>query len=34
MSGKAKLLLVLALVAVAYFAVSGGNDAIEVEVEE
>jgi hypothetical protein len=34
MSGKAKVLVVLALVAVVYFAVSGGNDAIEVEVEE
>ena len=34
MSGKAKLLVVLALVAVVYVLVSGGSEPIEVEVEE
>ena len=34
MSGKAKLLLVLALVAVVYVLASGGSEPVEVEVEE
>jgi hypothetical protein len=34
MSGKAKLVLVLALVAVVYLVVSGGSEPVEVEVEE
>lgn len=34
MSGKAKLVLVLALVATLYLTVSGGAEPIEVEVEE
>jgi hypothetical protein len=34
MSGKAKLVLVLALVAVVYLVVTGGSDPVEVEVEE
>ncbi|ADQ67349.1 hypothetical protein C499_07865 [Halogeometricum borinquense DSM 11551] len=34
MSGKAKLLFALALVAVIYVLVSGGSEPVEVEVEE
>jgi len=34
MSGKAKFILVLSLIALVYFVVSGGKDPVEVEVED
>ena len=34
MSGKAKFILVLALIALVYFVVSGGEDPVEVEVDD
>ena len=34
MSGKAKLILALALVAVIYFLVSGDEDPVEVDVDD
>jgi hypothetical protein len=34
MSGKAKLVLLLVVVALAYYVVSGGSEAVEVDIEE
>lgn len=34
MSGKSKFILVLALIALVYFVVSGGEDTVEVEVDD
>lgn len=34
MSGKSKFILVLALIALVYFVVSGGDEPVEVEVNE
>jgi hypothetical protein len=34
MSGKAKFILVLALIALVYFVVSGGEDPVEVDVDD
>jgi hypothetical protein len=34
MSGKAKLVVLLVLVALVYFLVSGGSDPVEVDIEE
>ena len=34
MSGKAKLVVLLVLVALVYFVVSGGSDPVEVDIEE
>lgn len=34
MSGKSKFILVLALIALVYFVVSGGDEPVEVEVQE
>jgi len=34
MSGKSKFILVLALIALVYFVIAGGDEPVEVEVEE
>ena len=34
MSGKAKFILVLALIALVYFVVSGGEEPVEVDIDE
>jgi hypothetical protein len=34
MSGKAKLVLLLVLVALVYYVVSGGSEPVEVDIEE
>jgi hypothetical protein len=34
MSGKAKLVLLLVVVALAYYVVSGGSEPVEVDIEE
>ncbi len=34
MSGKSKFILVLALIALVYFVVSGGDETVEVEVDD